>query len=87
MKILEIKNIVRKDFPIYYRRIYSSLAVIELLGKLIEINVDFQFEHKPSGSKDLTITSIGQVDYPLLPLKKELIKIIVELDARGQLPN
>lgn len=87
MKILELKNIVRKDFPIYYRRLYSCIAVIELINKPIEAAMAFQIETKPAGDTEVTITSIEEVDYPLLPLKKELKKIIGDLDSSGSLPD
>jgi len=87
MKILELKDVVRKDFPIYYRRLYSGMAVIELLNKSVESALAFQIETKPAGDTEVTITSLEEVDYPLLPLKKELKKFIGELDSTGSLPD
>lgn len=87
MKIIELKNIVRKDFPIYYRRLYTCIVLMELVNKAAEIAMDFQIEHKPTGQIEITITSMGKVDYPLVPLQKELKKIIGELDSGGKLPN
>ena len=87
MKILEIKDIVRKDVPIYYRRLYSCVVLMELMNKPSEINMDFQIEHKPTGSIEIAITSMGKVDYPLVPLQKELKKIIGELDSGRKLPE
>ena len=87
MKIIEIRNIIRKDVPIYYRRLYSGTSVLELINKQVEVPLDFQIEHKPTGHTDISITSLGQVDYPLVPLQKELKKIIGELDSTGKLPN
>ena len=86
MKIIEIKNIVRKDVPIYYRRIYSGLAVMELLNKHMEIPLDFQIEHKPTGHTEIAITLSDTVDYPLVPLHKELKNYIGTLDTTGKLP-
>ena len=86
MKVIEIKNIVRKDVPIYYRRLYSSIVVLELVNKPAEVSMDFQIEHKPTGSTEITITAMGKVDYPLVPLQKELKKIIGEMDSAAKLP-
>ena len=86
MKITEIKNIVRKDVPIYYRRLYSGLAVLELISKLVEVPLDFQIEHKPTGQKEILITLSEKVDYPLVPLQKELKKYISDLESAGKLP-
>ena len=87
MRVSEIKNIVRKDVPIYYRRLYSGLAVMELINKLIEVPLDFQIEHKPTGQIEIGITLSQKVDYPLVPLQKELKKFIGELDSNGKLPD
>ena len=86
MKVLEIKNIVRKDVPIYYRRLYSSIVLMELINKQAEVDLDFQIETKPTGMSEITITSMGKVDYPLVPLQKEIKRFIGELDSSRQLP-
>ena len=86
MKITAIKNIVRKDVPIYYRRLYSGLAVMELVNKPTEVPLDFQIEQKPTGQIEIGITLSQKIDYPLVPLQKELKKFIGELDSAGKLP-
>ena len=87
MKIVAIKNLVRKDVPIYYRRLYSGISVMEMLNKPMEVPLDFQIEQKPTGHKEISITFLGKVDYPLVPLQKELKKVIGELDSTGKLPQ
>jgi hypothetical protein len=86
MKILAIKNIIRKDVPIYYRRVYSGLALIELLNKTLEVALEFLVENKPTGQTEVSVTLGEKIDYPLLPLKKELKDFITSLDQSGQLP-
>jgi len=86
MQIVEIKNIIRKDVPIYYRRLYSGIAVLEIFNKHLETPLDFQIEHKPTGQKEIAITLMDTVDYPLVPLHKELKNYIGSLDTGGKLP-
>ena len=86
MRIIELKNIVRKDVPIYYRRLYTATAVLELINKPIECPLDFQIEHKPTGSTEIGITLSEKIDYPLVPLQKELKRFISNLDSDGKLP-
>jgi hypothetical protein len=86
MQILEIKKIVRKDVPIYYRRLYSGIAVVELVNKSIERKVDFSIETKPTGKKEILITISEPIDYPLVPLIRELKRFIDKIDTDGQLP-
>lgn len=87
MKIIEIKNIVRKDVPIYYRRLYTGIAVLELVNKSMEIPLDFQIEHKPTGQTEIGITLSDKIDYPLVPLHKELKNFIGMLESAGKLPS
>jgi len=87
MKIVEIKNVVRKDVPIYYRRLYTGIAVIDLLSVVKEASLDFQIEHKPTGQTEISITRMDEIDYPLVPLQKEMKKFIGDLDSVGKLPH
>jgi hypothetical protein len=87
MKILEVKDIVRKDVPIYYRRLYTCVAVIELINTSQDARIDFSIEHKPTGQKEILITLIDKVDYPLVPLNSALKKAIDDLDSSGALPD
>jgi hypothetical protein len=87
VRILEIKNIVRKDVPIYYRRLYSGNAVIELISQPVEMPVEFQIEQKPTGKNEINVTFPKKPDYPLVPLVKELKNFICALDSEGKLPD
>ena len=87
MKIIEFKDVLRKDVPIYYRRHYTGIAVLDLLNKLNDVPIDFQIEHKPTGHTEISITKMASVDYPLVPLQRELKNFIKTLDSGGKLPN
>jgi hypothetical protein len=87
MKILAIKDIERKDVPIYYRRLFTGVAVLDLLNKNVERRIDFLIETKPTGHKEISITLIEPVDYPLVPLMKELKNYVFSLDDSGDLPG
>jgi hypothetical protein len=86
VKIRELKNIFRKDVPIYYKMFYKALAVIELPSKAVEAAIEFSLEMKPTGMKEILITINGEVDYPLVPLIAELKKAILDLDRDAKLP-
>jgi hypothetical protein len=87
MKIIQVKNIVRKDVPIYYRRLFSGSLEIELMGKNIERNIDFTIETLPTGMNAVSVTIAEPVDYPLIPLMRELKQFIATLDETGGLPG
>lgn len=86
MKITAIKDIIRKDVPIYYRRVYSGTLVVELINKSAESHIDFILETKPTGVNEVIINAMENIDYPLLPLTKEIKKYISSLDETGGLP-
>ncbi|MDR0386727.1 MAG: hypothetical protein LBH57_01690 [Treponema sp.] len=86
MKVLQVKDIERKDVPIYYRRLFSGVLVLELLNKTVERAIDFTIETKPTGIRDILITFSEPVDYPLIPLVQEVKKYLNELDDSGGLP-
>jgi len=87
MKINAIKNLTRKNVPIYYRRIFSGILVIELINEIVESQIDFTVETKPTGVNEVIINNMGNIDYPLLPLVKEIKKFISVLDETGGLPS
>ncbi|MDR1787735.1 MAG: hypothetical protein LBR16_04720 [Treponema sp.] len=88
MKIRAIRGLVRKDTPIYYQMRYSGIAELELAGGGAPLcaEVDFTVETAPAGGKTVTITRVGAVDYPLVPLRKALAAFVRALDAEGGLP-
>ncbi|MDR2481944.1 MAG: hypothetical protein LBD07_06650 [Spirochaetaceae bacterium] len=86
MTIVEIKDCERKDVPIYYRRVYTGIAVVESAGVTQDVKIDWIIETSPFGTKETSVTILDQVDYPLVPLIKELKVKIEALDAEGQLP-
>ena len=87
MKVVSINDMIRKDVPIYYRKLYTGVAVIEMTGKTESYRIDFSLEYKPTGAKEIGITFIDKIDYPLIPVSKEIKKYIDELDSAGGLPD
>jgi hypothetical protein len=86
MKILELKDISRKETHIYYRRIFNGTAVMELMHKPVEKRIEFIIETTPMGKKNISVSLIDHVEYPLMPLLHSLRHKIAELDAEGVLP-
>jgi hypothetical protein len=86
MKIIGIHDIIRKDVPIYYKNFYKGTLIVELMTKTQEVPVEFIIEHKPTGQVEITATLSEKIDYPLVPLMKELKKHIGDLDSSRKLP-
>jgi hypothetical protein len=87
MKVNSIKDMIRKDIPIYYRKLYTGVAVIEMNKGPEDYRIDFSIEYKPTGQKDIAVTFIDKIDYPLIPLTRELKKLINDLETAGALPE
>jgi hypothetical protein len=87
MKVVSIKDMIRKDVPIYYRNLYTGVVVIEMNKAQKDYRIDFSIETKPTGQKEITVTFIDKIDYPLLPINKELKILINEMDNSGSLPD
>jgi len=86
MKVTAVKDIIKKDIPIYYRLLYTGVAVIELASEA-DYRIDFCIEIKPTGKKDITVTLLDNIDYPLIPVIKELKTLIETMHNNGALPD
>jgi len=87
MRVISIKDMIRKDVPIYYRLLFTGVAVLELTGKAAEYRIDFTIELKPTGHKDISVTILDDIHYPLLPIINELKTTIDAMHTNGLLPD
>ena len=87
MKVISIKDVIRKDVPIYYRLLYTGVAVIELTKEPQDYRIDFSIEIKPTGQKEIGVSFLDDIHYPLLPVSKELKSFIDTMHSNGTLPN
>jgi hypothetical protein len=87
MKVVAVKDIIRKDVPIYYRLLYTGVAVIELAKGAADYRIDFTIEIKPTGLKEISVTFLDALEYPLIPVIKELKTIIDNMHTNELLPD
>ena len=87
MKVMAIKDIVRKDVPIYYRLLFTGVAVIEITKEPEDFRIDFSIEIKPTGQKEISVSFLDKIDYPLIPVVKELKSLIDSMHSNGLLPD
>ena len=86
MKLVSLNNLIKKDLPLEYRKIFSGAAVFETpFKKNIETGVEFSLEKNAAGVTDVRIKIKDAVDYPHLPLIRSLKKHIHDLEVKGQL--
>ena len=87
MRIIAIRNVERKDAPIYYRLAYTGIATIELSTGTNNYRVDFTIEMTPLGGKKIAATFLDGIDYPLVPVMKAMKDFIEAAHANGELPD
>ena len=87
MRVLTIKDMVRKDVPIYYRLLFTGVAVIELSKDPEDFRIDFSVEIKPTGQKEIVISFLDDIHYPLIPISRELKTLIDTMHSNGMLPD
>ncbi|MGL4981903.1 MAG: hypothetical protein ACRC4W_03440 [Treponemataceae bacterium] len=83
MRILEIRDINRDPIPLYYRMIYTALAVIEIPLKVVELPFTFIIETDPIGKKSINVSLNESIDYPLLPVIRDLKTMLTQIEAQG----
>ncbi len=86
MTVLGISDITRKENFIYYRREFKAQALIDLPGKKHSGEIEFTIETAPTGKKEISVTILDSVDYPLIPIMRNLKEFIKNLDSTGALP-
>lgn len=86
MKVLEFKNLVREEGQIFYIRKYTCDAVIEFPTATEETPIYFVIETNPFGAKEIEITFVRPINYPILPVKKALLEFILTEELEGRLP-
>ena len=87
MRIVAVKDIIRKDVPIYYRLLFTGVVELELTKNSKDYRIDFTIEIKPTGQKEIFITFLDNLDCPLIPVVKELKKYIDTMHTNGALPD
>lgn len=86
MRVVELIDIIRKETPIFYRRVYTARAVFESLRGRDERTVQFTVEHRPVGGVDIQVEPLENLQGPLIPVLRDLKSHIADLDKKGSLP-
>ena len=87
MKVEHINNVERVPLAVDYRRMYRGEARIAIGSAATNpCPIEFVLELSPFGTNEVSVTLLGQTDYPLVPAIKLLKEHISEMDRAGQLP-
>lgn len=86
MKVLEITDIVKKDIPLHYRNEFSGNAHFKSpQSNNIVKSLEFTLERSALGQLDISINLLEDIDYPLIPVIKNLKNFILQMEKEGRL--
>lgn len=86
MKIITIKDILKKENHLFYRNDYSGTLVYEAGGgKQIDQPLEFSIERSAMGTVDISVTLPRDFDYPRVPAIRSLKDYISAIDEKGML--
>lgn len=86
MRVLQIFDVERKDSEIYYRQVFLASARYAFLGKESVGRFEFIIEMNPLGEKRIHVRLIDAVDYPILPIVRDLKTSVQNMIDREGLP-
>lgn len=86
MKVVELKELSRRDSPVHYIKELTAIAVVEWGARQSESDVAITLEHKPMGPPDVRVHLLDAVEWPTLPVIHAIKDYVVDLESRGKLP-
>ncbi len=86
MKVVELRNLNRKEIPLSYRRSFTADAVVSGRNSGSTVQpVEFDLENTATGTVEIRVRVVGSSNYPVIPLLRELRSHISTLNSRGRL--
>lgn len=86
MKVVELRELSRRESPVHYIKELTAVAVIEWNEKRSESDIAITLEHKPVGPPEVHISLLEAVDWPALPVIHAIKEYVIELERAGRLP-
>lgn len=86
MKLIEIKDIQPEEGAVYYRQKYHATAVFEdSHHREQDLPVLCIVETNPLGQKKITVNFLADIQYPLIPLLRQLKAMVHVMHNDGRL--
>lgn len=86
MKVVELRDLNRRESPVHYIKELTAVAVIEWNQRQSESDVSITLEHRPLGPPDVRVHLLDAVDWPVLPVIHAIQEYVVDLERTGRLP-
>lgn len=87
MKFIGFSNLEKKDSPLQYRKQYNGIALLKNADEnQIQSKIEFIIEYRATGPMEIQVDLLEEIDYPLLPIIKDIKSSIYNLEKEGKLP-
>jgi hypothetical protein len=86
MKVVELRDLCRRESPVHYIKELTAIAVIEWNQRQSESDVAITLEHKPLGPPEVKVHFLDAVEWPTLPVMHAIKDFVVDLESKGRLP-
>jgi hypothetical protein len=86
MKVVELRDLSRRESPVHYIKELTAVAVIEWNDRQSESDIAITLEHKPMGPPDVHVHLLDTVDCPTLPVIHAIKDYVVGMERAGRLP-
>jgi hypothetical protein len=86
MKVVELRELCRRESPVHYIKELTAVAVIEWNERVSESDISITLEHKPLGPPDVHVHLLESVEWPALPVIHAIRDYVVDLERTGRLP-
>ncbi len=85
MKVVELRELNRRNIAIHYIKEFTAIAVLQSKDTQTEAEIAFVLESKAVGPPEVSVRVLNPVDWPLLPVVRALRDHILELETSGRL--
>ena len=86
MKVLELRNLQREESQIFYLRKYTCVIAIEFPTGIELLDIKFNIETSPLGTKNVELILLSEVNYPLLSVRRAILEFLLVEEQEGRLP-
>ncbi len=86
MKVVELRDLSRRESPLHYIKELTAVAVVEWNQRQSESDIAITLEHRPLGPPDVRVRLLDAVEWPTLPMIHAIRDYVVDLERTGKLP-
>ncbi len=86
MKVVELRELYRRESPVPYIKELTAVAVLEWNERQSESDVAITLEHRPMGPPEVRVHLLDTVEWPTLPVIHAIRDYVTEMEKTGRLP-